>query len=152
MLFFPILVQFNHTLQNCYFVTTLSTSSSKAQSCHFWQIAWQDLGRTSRTFGNSAGHLKKMPENALKHPKTPIDTLKTLQMSFRTPYNPLKYLKWHVNPIILDQSEKGTLLSPSADLQWKLLSLGAVVQWSLLSEIDNCTEGQQFPLKVGTRW
>ena len=64
----------------------------------------QKLGRTSRTFGNSAGHFEKkttkkfkMPENALKYPKipkTPIDRhLKTLQMSFRTPYNPLKYLK-----------------------------------------------------------
>ena len=125
-------------------------------------LGWtnQKLGRTGRTFGNSAGHLKKIIflnawkcfKNTLKHLKTPVDTLKTLQMSFRTPYNPLKYLKWHSNPIILDQSEKGTLLSPSADLQWKLLSLGAVVQWSLLSEIDNCTEGQQFPLKVGTWW
>ena len=66
--------------------------------------------------------------------------------------HPGSVIERHVNPIILDQSEKGTLLSPSADLQWKLLSLGAVVQWSLLSEIDNCTEGQQFLLKVGTRW
>ena len=30
--------------------------------------------------------------------------------------------------------KNGTLLSPSADVQWKLLSQGAVVQWPLLSE------------------
>ena len=37
-----------------------------------------------------------MPENALKYPKIPQNTyrhLKTLQMSFRRPNNPLNYLK-----------------------------------------------------------
>ena len=57
-------------------------------------------------------------------------------------------------------NNNGTLLSPSADIQWKLLSQGAVVQWPLLSEpvgrgqqwpLNDCTEGQQFPLNVGTR-
>ena len=55
-------------------------------------------------------------------------------MSFITPYNPLKYLKSHVNPIILDKLENGTLLSPSADLLFKLLSRGAVIQWPISIE------------------
>ena len=34
----------------------------------------------------------------------------------------------------MDKSENGTLLLPSAVLQWKLLSLGAVVQWPISIE------------------
>ena len=47
----------------------------------------------------------------------------------------------------------GTLLSPSADVQWKLLSQGAVVQWRGQQwPLNDCTEGQQFPLNVSTPW
>ena len=59
------------------------------------------LGRTwagqIKNWAGQAGLLEtrpdiflKMSENALKHPKIPQNTLKILQMSFRTPYNPLK--------------------------------------------------------------
>ena len=50
-----------------------------------------DLGRTNQKLGRTFKKIIFL--NALKHLKTLIDTLKTLQMSFRTPYNPLKYLK-----------------------------------------------------------
>ena len=41
----------------------------------------------------------------------------------------------------MDKPENGTLLSPSANLQWKLLSQGAVIQWPI------SIEGQRFVVK-----